>query len=69
LAVTAGIGFTVALFVTSLSFTDPALTASAKLGVLAASTIAGLLGFFALRASGDQMPEESAPLPESVLVG
>lgn len=49
LAVTAGIGFTVALFVTSLSFDDAALTASAKLGVLAASTIAGMLGFLALR--------------------
>jgi NhaA family Na+:H+ antiporter len=69
LAVTAGIGFTVALFVTSLSFTDPALTASAKLGVLAASTIAGVLGFLALRASGHRLPEASAPQPESVLVG
>jgi NhaA family Na+:H+ antiporter len=49
LAVTAGIGFTVALFVTSLSFTDAALTSSAKLGVLTASAAAGLLGYAALR--------------------
>ena len=49
LAVTAGIGFTVALFVTGLSFTDPALTSSAKIGILLASTVAGLLGFALLR--------------------
>jgi NhaA family Na+:H+ antiporter len=49
LAVTSGIGFTVALFVTGLSFTDATLTASAKIGVLAASTLAGILGFLLLR--------------------
>ena len=49
LAVTAGIGFTVALFVTGLSFTDPALTSSAKIGILLASAVAGLLGFVLLR--------------------
>jgi NhaA family Na+:H+ antiporter len=49
LAVTAGIGFTVALFVTGLSFTDPALTSSAKIGILLASTVAGLVGFALLR--------------------
>ena len=49
LGVTAGIGFTVALYVTGLSFTDPLLTSSAKLGVLAASTAAGTLGYLALR--------------------
>lgn len=51
LGITAGIGFTVALYVTSLSFVDPVLTSSAKLGVLAASTVAGILGFLALRAA------------------
>jgi NhaA family Na+:H+ antiporter len=50
LAITAGIGFTVALFVTALSFTDPVLTSSAKIGVLAASTVAGALGYLMLRA-------------------
>ena len=49
LAATAGIGFTVALFVTALSFESPVLTASAKIGVLAASVIAGVLGFVLLR--------------------
>jgi Na+:H+ antiporter, NhaA family len=49
LAMTAGIGFTVALFVTGLSFTDESLTSSAKVGVLVASAVAGLLGFAILR--------------------
>jgi NhaA family Na+:H+ antiporter len=49
LGITAGIGFTVALYVTSLSFADALLTSSAKLGVLAASAAAGMLGYVALR--------------------
>jgi NhaA family Na+:H+ antiporter len=49
LGVTAGIGFTVALYVTGLSFVDPALTSSAKLAVLVASTVAGMAGYLALR--------------------
>lgn len=46
----AGIGFTVALFVTNLSFTDVELTDSAKLGVLCGSLFAGIAGFLFLRA-------------------
>lgn len=46
---TAGIGFTVALFVAGLSFDEPDLLRSAKLGILAASTIAGVLGYSLLR--------------------
>lgn len=46
---TAGIGFTVALFVAGLSFDDPDLLRSAKLGILAASTLAGILGYALLR--------------------
>jgi NhaA family Na+:H+ antiporter len=63
LAATAGIGFTVALFVTALSFDDPLLTSSAKIGVLAASVIAGALGFVLLRA----LPENArSPVPRAV---
>ncbi|HEY8544683.1 MAG TPA: Na+/H+ antiporter NhaA [Acidimicrobiales bacterium] len=50
LGVCAGIGFTVALFVTSLSFDDPAHADAAKVGILAASTLAGVLGYLLLRA-------------------
>jgi len=41
----AGIGFTVSLFVTGLAFDDPALIDEGKVGILAASTIAGIVGF------------------------
>jgi NhaA family Na+:H+ antiporter len=36
----AGIGFTMALFITALAFEDPALAAASKLGVMAASVLA-----------------------------
>lgn len=40
-----GVGFTMAIFVANLSFTDPDLIACAKLGILSASLLAGVLGF------------------------
>jgi NhaA family Na+:H+ antiporter len=54
LAVTAGIGFTVALFITSLAFDDADLTYSAKIGVLLASLVAGVAGYTVLRFSGSR---------------
>jgi NhaA family Na+:H+ antiporter len=39
-----GIGFTVSLFITGLAFSDAALQAQAKVGILAGSTLAALLG-------------------------
>lgn len=51
LAICAGIGFTVALFVTSLSFTDPVLADAAKVGILVGSLVAGLSGYLILRAT------------------
>jgi len=47
----AGIGFTVSLFVAELAFDEGALIAEAKVGVLAASILAGALGWFILRLS------------------
>ncbi|WP_204314005.1 MULTISPECIES: Na+/H+ antiporter NhaA [Bifidobacterium] len=44
-----GVGFTMAIFVTNLSFTDPQVAAVAKTAILAASIIAGALGFLILR--------------------
>jgi len=49
-AVLAGIGFTVSLFVTGLAFGDAGLETDAKLGILAASLIAGVAGYAWLRA-------------------
>ena len=51
LAATAGVGFTVALFVTGLSFDSAALTSDAKIAILAASIVAGTLGYLLLRAA------------------
>lgn len=44
-----GIGFIVALFITNVAFDDPALIASAKLGVLVAAVVAGSLAYAILR--------------------
>ena len=40
----AGIGFTMSIFISSLAFTDPRLLSAAKLSVLAASSLAAVLG-------------------------
>ena len=45
----AGIGFTVALFVTELSFDDEALLTEAKVGIFLASVVAGLVGLLMMR--------------------
>jgi NhaA family Na+:H+ antiporter len=48
-AALAGIGFTVALFITGLAFTDPENTEAAKIGVLFGSLIAATVGTSVLR--------------------
>jgi NhaA family Na+:H+ antiporter len=50
LGLLAGIGFTVALFITGLAFEDLQMTANAKAGVLLASVVAGIAGYGFLRA-------------------
>lgn len=45
----AGIGFTVSLFIAELAFDDASLIAEAKVGILAASLLAGLFGWFVFR--------------------
>ncbi len=45
----AGIGFTMSLFITDLAFPESPLVAAAKLGILAASLIAGVVGWTILR--------------------
>jgi Na+:H+ antiporter, NhaA family len=60
-AMLAGIGFTVALFVTELAFHSGPLADQAKVGILAASLIAGVLGFLLLRlvSKAPQLPPRS----------
>ena len=45
----AGVGFTVALFISGISFEDETLVATAKVAVLAASLTAGTIGYSAER--------------------
>jgi Na+:H+ antiporter, NhaA family len=47
----AGIGFTVSLFISELAFEDQALVDEAKIGILVASCLAGLVGWIVLRAA------------------
>ena len=51
-SIVAGIGFTVALFVTALAFNGSAAGDEAKIGVLAASLVAAVVGLFVLRLAG-----------------
>ena len=44
-----GIGFTMSLFIAGLAFTDPVLLDSAKVGILGASLVAGVVGWGMLR--------------------
>lgn len=44
-----GVGFTMALFIANLAFTDVNLLNAAKIGILAGSTIAGVAGYLILR--------------------
>lgn len=62
----AGVGFTVALFVTSLSFDSAQLTDAAKIGILVGSTIAGTVGYLILRSAGGAAEEDRQLLPEPV---
>ena len=48
-ALLAGVGFTMSLFITELAFTDERLIYVAKIGILTASLIAGILGYTYLR--------------------
>lgn len=47
----AGIGFTMSIFITLLAFNDPSIINNAKLVILLSSLLAGLMGFFALKAT------------------
>lgn len=56
----AGIGFTVSLFITGLAFDDTAIQDDAKLGVLAASAMAAVMGTVLLLRAPAEPPDEPA---------
>jgi Na+:H+ antiporter, NhaA family len=66
-AVLAGIGFTISLFITDLAFDDELLRREAKIGVLAGSLLAAILGSLLLRYLGERLPlctiDDSSPPP------
>jgi len=66
----AGIGFTMALFIGVLAFEDPLMLATAKLGVLGASLLAGIVGLlvgFTLPKSKEEKTLPSHPEVEASL--
>ncbi|MCJ7871758.1 Na+/H+ antiporter NhaA [Marinovum sp. 2_MG-2023] len=56
----AGVGFTMSLFIGSLSFADPALMNDVRLGVLSGSLVSGVIGYVALILAAANTPEEAA---------
>jgi NhaA family Na+:H+ antiporter len=52
----AGIGFTMSLFIAGLAFGGTPLLAAAKVGIVAASLLAGVGGWLILRGSGQGAP-------------
>ncbi len=58
-SILAGIGFTMSIFITLLAFAgQPALQDGAKVAILLASLVAGLLGYFLLKLSADAPESE-----------
>lgn len=58
----AGVGFTMSLFIGSLSYADPALMNQVRLGVLSGSMVSAVLGYVALMVAS-QADEEEKPAP------
>ncbi len=56
----AGIGFTMSLFIGSLSFADPSLMNQVRIGVLSGSFISGIVGFTALWFASSRSTEGTA---------
>ncbi len=63
LAMLAGIGFTVALFIASLAFDDPGLTDRSKIGIFAGSLLSGLAGYWMLRTTRSPVTEPLDEVP------
>jgi NhaA family Na+:H+ antiporter len=53
-----GVGFTMALFISNLAFSDASVLDDAKIGIFAASLLAGLLGWALLRFASVPVPRD-----------
>jgi NhaA family Na+:H+ antiporter len=58
IAMLAGVGFTMSIFISNLAFTEPDFTDSAKIGILLGSFISGLVGYIFLFAISKKPQEE-----------
>ncbi len=65
LACLAGIGFTMSLFIGSLSFDDALHMNEVRFGVLSGSLISALLGYFILRLAPSAKPDTATPKPSA----
>ena len=63
----AGIGFTVAIFIATLSYDDDALVEEAKIGIFAATIVAAILGFLIMRLVRPTMRPNDDPDAEHFL--
>jgi Na+:H+ antiporter, NhaA family len=61
-AMIAGIGFTVAIFVADLAFTDETVLGQAKVGILAASVVAAVVGLVTVRNVAKRTPVSPTPV-------
>ncbi|MBC7895103.1 MAG: Na+/H+ antiporter NhaA [Cytophagaceae bacterium] len=61
-AVLGGIGFTMSIFIAGLAYGVPALNEDAKIGILIASTVSGVVGYAMLRFGGRQRTNDPAPV-------
>jgi NhaA family Na+:H+ antiporter len=62
-AMLAGIGFTMSLFISELAFTDGKLIAQARLGILAASLVASLVGYTIIHRACRHTPSDATTQP------
>lgn len=62
--VLAGIGFTMALFIGELAFKGSPMLEGAKMGILAASLLAGIAGYLLIRSCPGGSTESKAPAPQ-----
>ncbi len=60
----AGIGFTVAIFIAELAFDDPVQIADAKMAILVASVLSGVVAYFVLR----QRPKSATAAPTAAAI-